>query len=235
MREVSSAPKSVVVTMWASAVVTVAALVTVASLPNALDGGTPSGAPPTSTTAPAPQGQLYCNTGPCKVLATQRVEGDQVELLTDKNGGNGRIRVGRDNTHSIFEVTIGQYAARLTPQSLSCVLGRLAVCLVSGEAGDTVTGELFVRGPEAWERAQSAYVATAGLMNLHDVDGNGVAELVTAQSSCGSGASYCDSYFLEVWSTETEQMGCTAPVTKIDRLPGYPSALAPAKSALRKC
>ncbi|MFB9904714.1 hypothetical protein [Allokutzneria oryzae] len=231
----SFAPRSVIVTMCACAVVTLVSL-TIAAVRGMSDAA--PGSPPSSSSSSAPppgSGQLYCNTGPCKVLASQRVEGDQVELLADASGGNGRIRVVRGNTHSIFEVTIGQYATRLAPQSLSCAPGRAAVCLVSGEAGDTVTGELFVRGPEAWERAQSAYVATAGLMNLHDVDGDGVPELVTAQSGCDSGATLCRTYFIEVWSTDTEQVGCTAPVDRLDRLPGYPSALAPAKTALRKC
>lgn len=172
---------------------------------------------------------MRCGTTLCQVVIGKSVGGDLVELLSGTGGG--RIRVTGESGPFIFEMTIAESGATVTDKSLQCVDAAVSVCLVRGENGDKVFGEVLIRKDGTWSRAQAAYLSSAGYLGLHDVDGDGTADVVSAQRACDG---QCNDAFVQVFSPLGPNIGCTTPAPARDQLAGWPTPV-PKLSQLRPC
>lgn len=180
-----------------------------------------------------PPDELRCGPAACRPVVQREVGRDAVELLVGQ--GSGRIRTNGESGRYIFELTIAESGAAITDRSLECADAEVAVCLARGSVGTEVWGEVLVRRAGAWSRAQLPYVAGGGYLGLHDVNADGVADVVAAQQACASGVT-CSRRFAQVFSlvgAKTE-LGCTTVVAEQDLLPGWPR-VAPAPAQLHPC
>ncbi|WP_090094888.1 hypothetical protein [Lentzea jiangxiensis] len=172
---------------------------------------------------------MRCGTTVCQVVIGKSVGGDLVELLSGTGGG--RIRVTGDSGPFIFEMTIAESGAVVTDKSLQCAEAAVSVCLVRGENGGKVLGEVLLRKDGTWSRAQAAYLSSAGYLGLHDVDEDGTADIVAAQLACDG---LCKDSFVQVFSALGPNVGCTTPAPAREQLPGWPTPV-PELSQLRPC
>ncbi|XVS63727.1 hypothetical protein ACQPYE_36620 [Actinosynnema sp. CA-299493] len=150
-------------------------------------------------------------------------------------GGAGRIRTSGASGPNIFELTIASSGARIDESSLQCLDAEVAVCLVRGEVGGEVRGEVLVRRSGAWSRAQVPYLASGAYLALHDVDGDAVADVVAVQRACQA-AEDCSWWFAQVFSPASGggELGCTPVVREAESLPGWP-VVTPDPADLRHC
>jgi hypothetical protein len=183
--------------------------------------------------AATPQDELRCGTTACRSVVKQEVGVDSVELVVGK--GAGRIRTNGASGPNIFELTIASSGARIDESSLQCVDAEVAVCLVRGEVGGEVLGEVLVRRSGAWSRAQVPYVSSGGYLALHDVNRDAVADVVAVQRVC-KGDADCAPWFAQVFSPADGggELGCTQMVRAAESLPGWPT-VTPDASDLRRC
>ncbi|USX50913.1 hypothetical protein [Lentzea sp. HUAS12] len=172
---------------------------------------------------------LRCGTTVCQVVIGKSVGRDLVELLTGTGGG--RIRVSGESGPFIFEMTIAESGATVTDKSLLCAEAPVSVCLVRGEHGGKVLGEVLVRKDGTWSRAQAAYLSSAGYLGLHDVNEDGTADVVSAQRACDG---QCKDAFVQVFSALGANIGCTTPAPAREQLAGWPTPV-PKLSQLRAC
>ncbi|WP_158844347.1 hypothetical protein [Saccharothrix deserti] len=158
---------------------------------------------------------------------------DSVELVVGE--GAGRIRTSGASGPNIFEMTIASSGAAITDESLQCVDAEVAVCLVRGEVGGEVLGEVLVRRSGAWTRAQVPYVSSGSYLALLDVNSDTVADVVAVQRACPAGVD-CSRWFAQVFSLAGGggELGCTPVFPTPESLPGWPQ-VAPAPSSLRQC
>ncbi|MEU7482150.1 hypothetical protein AB0A63_39705 [Lentzea sp. NPDC042327] len=174
-------------------------------------------------------GGMRCGTTVCQSVVGRSVGGDMVELLGGTGGG--RIRVTGETGTFIFEMTTAEAGATITADSLLCHASAVSVCLVRGPHNDEVLGEVLVRKNGTWSRIQTTYLASAAYLGLHDVDEDGVADIVAAQLACGG---QCRDAFVQVFSALGPDIGCTQAAPAREQLPGWP-APAPRLSQLRPC
>jgi hypothetical protein len=172
---------------------------------------------------------LRCGTTVCQVVIGRSVGRDLVELLAGTGGG--RIRVTGESGPFLFEMTIAESGATVTDESLVCAEAPVSVCLVRGEQGRKVLGEVLVRKDGTWSRAQAAYLSSAGYLGLHDVDEDGTADVVSAQRACDG---QCNDAFVQVFSALGANIGCTTPAPAREQLAGWPAPV-PKLSQLRPC
>ncbi|WP_394615531.1 hypothetical protein JNUCC0626_38210 [Lentzea sp. JNUCC 0626] len=172
---------------------------------------------------------MRCGTTVCQVVIGKSVGKDLVEVLTGTGGG--RIRVTGASGPYVFEMTIAEAGAVITDQSLLCADAPVSVCLVRGDAGGKVFGEVLIRKDGVWSRAQSTYLSNAGFLGLHDVNEDGTADIVSAQRGCDG---QCNDSFVQVFSALGANVGCTTPAPAPDQLPGWPTPV-PKLSQLRPC
>ncbi len=207
------------VTAVAAAVVVVAGLVfAYFQRPNSTDSGQ-SGT----------DGAMRCGTTVCQVVIGKSVGKDLVELLGGTGGG--RIRVSGESGTFIFEMTIAESGATINDKSLVCQEAAISVCLVRGTHAGKWMGEVLINKGGTWSRAQTAYLATAGYIGLHDVNEDGTADVVAAQLACDG---QCDVAFVQVSSVGGKIIGCTTSAPTQDHLPGWP-APTPKMSQIRPC
>ncbi|MEV6243507.1 hypothetical protein [Lentzea sp. NPDC051838] len=213
------ASRSVQVTAVVAAVVVVAGLVyAYFQRPNNTDSGqsgTDSG--------------MRCGTTVCQVIIGKSVGKDLVELLGGTGGG--RIRVTGASGPFIFEMTIAETGAIVNGDSLQCKEAPVSVCLVRGKQNGKMLGEVLVRKDGTWSRAQTAYQASAGSMELHDVNDDGTADIVAVQLGCDG---QCNDAFVQVFSAVGPVIGCTSPAPAKEQLAGWPTP-APKMSQIRPC
>ncbi|WP_309112431.1 hypothetical protein [Saccharothrix sp.] len=179
------------------------------------------------------QDELRCGTTACQVAVTTDVGRDTVAVLVGQ--GSGRISTNGASGRNIFELTIAEQGATITDGSLECVDAEVAVCLVRGPGPAEVLGEVLVRRSGAWSRAQVPYVAGGGYLGLHDVDADGVADVVAVQRACAPGVD-CTRRFAQVFSLvgPKPELGCTQVVADQTQLPGWPT-VQPTPTQLRPC
>jgi hypothetical protein len=234
MRAAGRAGRPVVITVGVAVVLAVLALIG-AVLLRPQPAGAPSGA--LVTGSPAGSAALQCDSGPCHSLASTTVAGSSVELLANPAATSGRVRIiTAQGLDSVFETTISQLGATLNAQSLSCVNGSTPVCMVSGSGPDGDAGEVFVQANGDWTRADAPYFASGGYIALRPDTTQGP-EVITAQMDCDSDlTSECGSapVYVQVFAVSGATLGCTAPVTKLDKLPGWPTVTV-SQSQLRPC
>ncbi|WP_053718912.1 hypothetical protein [Saccharothrix sp. NRRL B-16348] len=181
--------------------------------------------------AATPQDELRCGATACRSVVKQEVGVDSVELVVGE--GAGRIWTSGASGPNVFELTIASSGARIDGSSLQCVDAEVAVCLVRGEVGGEVLGEVLVRRSGAWTRAQVPYVASGAYLALHDVDQDAVADVVAVQRACKVDAD-CGRWFAQVFSPAGGELGCTPVVREAESLPGWPT-VTPDPSDLRQC
>ncbi len=230
------AGRSVVITASVSAGLAVLALVGAILLrPNrtagtAVDSG---GTPP----SPSANATLQCANGPCRTLASTTIAGSSVQLLVNAAATIGRVRiVTAQGLDSVFETTINQLGAALTAQSLSCVDATTPVCMVSGTGPQGSAGEVFVETDGGWARADAPYFASGGYLGLR-ADGTQGVEVLAAQANCDDDLStQCASapVYLQVFAVTGDTLGCTSPVSRLNRLPGWPNVTV-SQAQLRAC
>jgi hypothetical protein len=232
------AGRAVVVTACVAAALTLLALAG-AILLRPHQTGTGAGAPGNTgsgLTTAAANATLQCSDGPCRSLASTTVAGSTVQLLANGAATTGRVRiVTPQGLDSVFETTISQLGAKLTAQSLSCVNATTPVCMVSGTGSEGSAGEVFLETGGDWARADAPYFASGGYIGLR-ADGSQGPEVLTAQTSCDANSPQCPTapVYLQVFTVTGDTLGCTSPVSRLDRLPGWPNVTV-TQSQLRDC
>ena len=170
--------------------------------------------------------QLRCDDSSCRSLASTSVAGSTLQLLANASATSGRVRiVTAQGLNSVFETTISQLGATLTAQSLTCVSAVAPACMVSGSGPGGSAGEVFVQTHGDWERADAPYFASGGYVSLRQGGTQG-AEVVTVQVECDSDlTTQCAGapVYVQVFAVSGATLGCTTPVGRLDRLPGWPN------------
>ncbi|MGW0518975.1 hypothetical protein [Crossiella sp. NPDC003009] len=243
-------PRLVKVAMVASAVATVAALLGAALLREgpAASGGVPGAGlpsagerPPASSPSAAPA--LRCGSGPCVGVEATTVGNTKVELLADASGGFSRVRFdeGGDsglNVHETLAISVG---GKVQKGSLSCqAASRYQACLVTFNQSDdgTKVGTLYLKPPSRpWVRVEANYPSDQGVLQLRDVNDDGIPEVLSVASACDGNGNFqgCKRFVLQAINHEGSYIGCTAVVTKKELLPGWPNNLSPTRQQLKVC
>lgn len=174
-------------------------------------------------------GGMRCGTTVCQSIVGKSVGKDMVELLGGTGGG--RIRVTGEAGTFIFEMNTAEAGATITDDSLLCREAPVSVCLVRGPHNGEVLGEVLVRKNGTWSRVQTTYLSSAQYLGLHDVNEDGVADVVAAQLAC---AGKCNNAFVQVFSALGPDIGCTATALGREQLPGWPAPV-PKMSQIRPC
>ncbi|HEX4223701.1 MAG TPA: hypothetical protein VHZ97_15145 [Pseudonocardiaceae bacterium] len=218
------AGRPVVITVGVAVGLTLLALVGAILLRPRQPGGTAdSGGAPS---LPAANATLQCGNGPCRSLASTTVAGSSVQLLANADGSSGRVRiVTAQGLDSVFETTISQLGATLNTQSLTCVNASSPACMVSGGGPEGSAGEVFLQTDGDWERADAPYFASGNYISLRQGGTQGP-EIITAQVNCDSDLSaQCTSapVYVQVFAVAGATLGCSTPVSKLDKLPGWPN------------
>ena len=231
-------PRSALLTAVLAAVVTLGAIGAVFVLRPRPDA--PGGAaaePAASQAAPAET----CGGGPCRQIAAATVGGTPVVLMTDVGGGSGRVRVGPE-PGTVFELTIANLGARLEQDSLRCIDGATAACLIRGSVGDggsEAYGELLVGNGGVWRDPGKPYFADAGTLSLYDVTADGRPDVIVVRHDCpgiASGTPKCRAAPVlgEVYDLAGQSVGCTRRVTAPSDLRGWPD-IRLTRADLRPC
>ncbi|HKN55674.1 MAG TPA: hypothetical protein VJX66_24470 [Amycolatopsis sp.] len=228
-------PRSALLTAVLAAVVTIGALVFVFvarphPAPPAGSAGEPAAVPPSATTT--------CGSEPCRQLAAMTVGGQPVVLLADASGGSGRLRFGPE-PGTVFELTIGELGARLDANSLRCIDGSTAACLVRGQVDGGAYGEVLAGRGGLWHDPGKPYFADAGTLTLGDVNADGVPDVIVVRHECPgaeSGTPKCEAapVLAQVYDLGGETLGCTRKVTSPSDLRGWPEVRL-TRADLRSC
>lgn len=208
----------VIFTAVAAAVVTAAALILVVTLRRWHSADAPQADLPAASAAAAGTG---CGDGPCRVLATQNVNGVSVQLLADPNGGNARLQAGP----YVVEATVSVLGARVDAGSLSCVSASVSACLISAAQNGGKIAQLVVDRGGVWRADDRPYFSSAGIVGLTDLVGSDAPEVVVVQSA---------PVLARVYSLDGSVVGCTSHYSSVTAIRGWPNVhLVP--SDLRPC
>lgn len=209
-------PRSVIVTVVLAVLVAAGALGGAAAIRWREAHSTTT--PATSTKPPpgGPAGPSRCQAEPCQVLATATVGGTSVELLADAGMRSGRLGIGGVTSGSVIETTIGDQGVVLTSDSLQCIAGGPAACLVRGEHDGGIAGQVVVGRSDKWSLTENTYISDAGYLVLANINGDSAPEILAAQHS-GSGSVV----FMQVFTLAGTVLGCTKDFPRLDKLPGY--------------
>lgn len=234
--QVRRAPRSALVTAVVAVVVTVGAIGAVVLWKPKPDGA-PSAPPAATPDASAPEAAT-CGDGPCQEVAAVTVGPTPVVLLADAGGKAGRIRVGQA-PGTLFDLTINQLGVKLAKDSLRCVDGSTAACLVRGEVAGGAYGELLASHAGRWTDPVKPYYADTGTITLDDVNADGIPDVVVVRHDCPgetSGTPKCQAapVLAEVYDLTGVSMGCTRRVTSPSLLRGWPD-IHLMRSDLRTC
>jgi hypothetical protein len=230
------APRSVLVTVLVALVVVIAALVVVVAQRPRTDATVSA---PVSAVPPSGQSTLECGTVSCRTLKAIDVHGTTVSLLDDGEGGSGLVTVG-PQVPTVVEVTITALGVKLGPDSLLCLDGGTAACLVLGrQQGGAVVAELLSSGGDTWRASERQYLSDASYIGLDDVTGDNVPEVLVVRHECPdstSGTAQCAAapVLVEVFDLGGDALGCTRKYTSPSQLRGWPTVRLE-KSDIRAC
>jgi hypothetical protein len=194
-----------------------------------------------TTTLPSPMtsgvGVDGCVVEPCSVLATVPVGGTTVQLVADNGATSGRLRIGGAGSSDVIEVTITDGGATLTRDSLECLSGVPATCVVRGQINGQVIGQVVVGRSGKWSSLSQPFVSNAGYLALLNLIPDADPEVLAAQHACDQTvAQDCSTtpVFVEVYNLNSEKVGCTRQYARLESMPGYP-AVDLSKATLRGC
>nr|WP_157529190.1 hypothetical protein [Kibdelosporangium sp. MJ126-NF4]CEL22163.1 hypothetical protein [Kibdelosporangium sp. MJ126-NF4]CTQ92944.1 hypothetical protein [Kibdelosporangium sp. MJ126-NF4] len=180
-----------------------------------------------STPSPTPPAApVTCRKDPCKVVAAKSLGDTRIELVVDADSSGARLKIGADR---VIESRLPAQNAVLGEKSLSCVPGNLSACLIKGSVprDGAWISEVVVSRSNKWNATTPVYLSSTEYQSLVNVTGDGAPELVTVQRA-GS------SFYLQVFSIDGSDPGCTQPVPKLERLPGWPD-VKPDQHLLKPC
>jgi uncharacterized membrane protein len=227
-------PRSVLVTVLVALVVVIGALAVVVALRPGPDA--PATAAPAITT---PRSLPACGKAPCRTLKSLNIHGTTVALLDDGQGGSGLVAVGADAS-TLEEVTVTALGAKLGPDSLTCLDGSTAACLVQGgQSTGTVIAELLTSDGDSWRTSERQFLSDASYIGLDDVTGDNVPEVVLVRHECPdstSGTPRCAAapVLAEIFDLAGDTLGCTRKYTSPSQLHGWP-VIRLSKSDIRAC
>ncbi len=218
-------PRSMIVATVLAVLVTAGALAgAVAIRWRAADA---AGTPLTSEKSPTTSsvGVDGCLKEPCTVLKTTTVGGTTVELLADAGGTSGRLRIGGVSSGEVIEATITGMGVKLTDESLQCVPGGPAACMIKGKHQNGLAGQVVVGRSGNWSPVEKPFLSDAGYLALGNVDSDSAPEVLAAQHDCGNADTDCASrpVFLQVFKYTGTVLGCTKNYPRLNRLPGHPN------------
>jgi hypothetical protein len=218
-------PWAVVITTVVSALVAAGAVAASAAL---RDRGTAAEATEDTTTHVTPGvGVDGCLVPPCKVLATANVGGTSVELVADKGGTSGRLRIGGAGSSEVIEATITGMGAILGPESLQCVAGSLSACLVRGQFSQGIVGQVVVGRSTKWNELAQPFQSDAGYLAIAEIDASVTGpEVLVAQHACDRKTeSDCATkpVYLQIFDTRLAELGCTRRYARLESLPDWPN------------
>ncbi|MGH3436648.1 MAG: hypothetical protein ACRDRN_09280 [Sciscionella sp.] len=169
-----------------------------------------------------------CGPGACTVIERATVGRSSVELLADRAGDTGSLRVtgvSDGNDANTFDISITQNGATLTGRSLACRVLTVPACVVTGRSSQGTIGEVFLMRDVGWSQIETPFVSDGGYLELTGSRANGSPEVVAAQRSCGATApAKCQQrgVFAQVFSLTGGQPRCTSTVSALSELPGWP-------------
>lgn len=202
-----------------------------------------------------------CHASNCRTIASTTIGSDTIDLLANRDGTIGSLRVrstgqapssrtssgqtptgqgtGLSQTSpntSTLEVPITGQGATLTAQSLVCDPGNTPACLVRGNSSQGTIGQIYLRRSTGWSASGNPYVSDGGYLGLFDVDGDNTSDVITVQRYCPGAGDGCTSQhvFAKVFSLIGKELGCTETVSEPKWLPGWPN-VSPSESELHTC
>lgn len=220
----SRTPWAVVVAAVVSALVAGGALLGAHLVREQRAGAAGSPAPSSTTSAVE---QAGCRVEPCRVVASARVAGTTVELVSDAGGGSGHLRIGGPSSSEVIDVTVTELGVNLTKSSLQCVARALSACIVRGAYEGGTAGQVVVGRSGKWRLLSKPFVSGAGYLALVDIArSESGPEVLAAQYECGlATAAECTGMpvFVQVFAIASgTEVGCTRAYDSVDSLPGFP-------------
>ncbi|RZQ62891.1 hypothetical protein EWH70_17605 [Amycolatopsis suaedae] len=197
-------------------------------------------AEPAPAAVPAAAGgsaTVTCDGGPCVVLASRQAKGETVELLADAAGGSGKIRFGGTGSDIVLETSITVMGARLRQDSLECVDGPTAACLVRGPVDGGMLGEVLVARADIWRPAEQPYFADGSRIVLAQVVDDDTPEVIVVRHVCSGAATDCqrDPVVAAVYRLGADEpVGCTRRYSVPAQLRGWPDVRV-TRGELRQC
>ncbi|WP_026424560.1 hypothetical protein [Actinokineospora inagensis] len=184
----------------------------------------------TTTTDPT-----TCRRDPCQVIGTTNLGGTVVELVADSGATSGRVKIRTPDGQQVIEMAVADLGITLTADSLQCVPGVVAACLVRGDGDKGLAGQVVVGRSDKWSPLSRAFISEARYLSLVNVDGDTAPEVVAVQQDCASGADCARRpVYAQVFGLGGQEVGCTKLYQRLDQLPGYPT-IEPAQNQLRSC
>jgi hypothetical protein len=215
-------PRSVVVTAVLAVLVTAGALGAAGAI--RWRAAESAGAAQTSQKPPASGvvGVSGCLVDPCTSLASTTLGGTTVELTADAGARSGRLRIGSTSSGTVIETTITELGVTLTSESLQCVAGGPAACLIRGKPdGGGLVGQIVVGRSDSWSLTEKTYLSDAGYLVLANIDGDAAPEILAAQHAhCARSDPTCP-VFMQVFAIAGTVVRCTKDYPRLDKLPGY--------------
>lgn len=140
-----------------------------------------------------------------------------------------RLDVGTPPSDTIVDLTITEQGVKLTRDSLRCLGGAVAACLVRGPVTGGQIGEVVANRGSNWEIAGQAYLSDANYIGLTDVSGTEAPEVTVVRHDCPTTAqdtSKCAAapVVAEVSDLGGRSLGCTKrKYTSPSQMRGYPT------------
>jgi len=214
-------PPSLVVTVVLSLLVAAGALVGADAL-RLQAARTAQAASTSAQSETKPVGPSGCLQEPCRVLGTAAIGGTSMELVADAGAQSGRLRIGGGTaTPQVIPVTVTDNGVVLTEDSLQCLAGGQAACLIRGRRADNrVYGQVVVGRADSWASGQT-YLSNAGYLALANVDSDVSPEVLAAQPGCAGGCPG-GQVRMQVFNLDGSVVGCTRNYSALERLPGFP-------------
>jgi hypothetical protein len=188
----------------------------------------PGAGPDTATSPPSTSGVGVdgCAVDPCEVLSTVHIGGTTVDLVADSGFKSGRLRLGGAGSSEVIEATITDMGATLGKDSLQCVSGTLAACLIRGQSPQGVVGQVVVGRSTKWNPLALPFQSDAGYLALAEVLPDVGAEVLVAQHRCDRQTTTdCSGtpVYVRVYNLKSEDRGCTRNYSKLENLPDWPA------------
>ncbi|WP_370946675.1 hypothetical protein AB5J62_03720 [Amycolatopsis sp. cg5] len=225
----SRAPRSVLVTAAVAMVVVVGTLVAVVALRPRADQAEEPASPGPGPTISGAVDPTVCGSSPCQAIATQEVNGEKVTLLASADSTVARLDVGAPPSSATVDLTITEQGVKLSQDSLRCLGGTVAACLVRGPVTGGQVGEVVANRGSSWEIASQAYLSDANYIGLADVAGTEAPEVTVVRHDCPTTAQdtpKCAAapVVAEVFDLGGRSIGCTKrKYTSPSQMRGYPT------------